>query len=163
MFTSKIVAAAAILATSALAVPAANPNLSGPIPVRRVDGDSDNAIAKRGNGIHLVNCVTYSGVVYCANDSNCNFFPSNSNWCLPSGPKNTAGLQIWEGQTESCTFSSNVQYTWNIESNAQSQALYSVVGGGNNGFQQFTIHKDDQHTMFVDGNGHACKSVYYCI
>jgi len=34
---------------------------------------------------------------------------------------------------------------------------------GSNSFHTFNIFKDDQHVMFVDGNGLACRSIYYCL
>ncbi|KAK3349106.1 hypothetical protein B0T25DRAFT_569758 [Lasiosphaeria hispida] len=117
-------------------------------------------IVKRGEGIHLVNCGNrYSAVVYCENDGSCNFFPGKGNQCIPNG----SGLFVWEGGNKGCTFDTGTRFSWSIGSNAQSQRNYTQVGSGDNGFHKFTIFKDDKHTMYRDGNGNECKSIYYCL
>ncbi|KAI0509681.1 hypothetical protein F5B22DRAFT_648702 [Xylaria bambusicola] len=117
------------------------------------------ALAKRAEGIHLVNCRTYSLVVYCSNDSNCNFFPSDANKCVP-----TKGILTWEIPNGLCAFNTGESFHWNIRSNAQSQENYSVVGSGNNNERGFVIRKDDKHVMFTDpNNGEQCSSIYYAV
>ena len=32
-----------------------------------------------------------------------------------------------------------------------------------NGFTNFVIRKDSQNTFYTDGNGNACKSIYYSL
>jgi hypothetical protein len=100
-------------------------------------------LAKRSQGIHLVNCGTRDSVVvvsgthtpvrsyrtlpksqYCPNDSNCDFNPSPSNYCT----FDSSGLGTWEGGEKSCTFTTGVTFQWGIESNAQSKANYAFVG-----------------------------------
>ncbi|KAK3312813.1 hypothetical protein B0H66DRAFT_537898 [Apodospora peruviana] len=120
-----------------------------------------NRIVRRGEGIHLVNCGNSSAVVYCANDSNCNFNPSSANKCNTSSI--ARGQIKWEGATKSCTFSTGTKFTWNIRSDAQSLKDYSNVGSGDNGFNKFTIFKDDKHAMFMDSNKNSCLSIYYCL
>lgn len=135
--------------------------LANPIAAPSPDAtDGMPRIVRRGEGVHLVNCVNYSAVVYCANDSNCNFFPGSGNQCIPN-----AGLTTWEGGKErQCIFpGTNTVFKWNIDPNAQSFKTYSRVGSGNNGFHDFAIYKDDQHVMYKDGNGNSCKSIYYCL
>ncbi|KAK0125690.1 hypothetical protein ONS95_000308 [Cadophora gregata] len=133
---------------SALATPVASP-------------DGTVKLAKRSEGVHLVNCGNnYSVVLYCANDSNCNFNPSAGNQCLPTN----GGVDTWEGSNQKCTFpGTGTTFTWNIQSNAQSQANFVQVGTGSNGFHGFNIFKDDKHVMYTDGNGNQCKSIYYCL
>ncbi|KAK4207070.1 hypothetical protein QBC37DRAFT_255294, partial [Rhypophila decipiens] len=92
---------------------------------------------------------------YCVNDGNCNFWPSGSNAC------STNYVRTWEG-ISSCTFSTGVTYSWNIVWNGYSKPSNSQVGTGNNG-NNWKIYKDDQHIMFYDGNGNACRSIYYSI
>ncbi|RWA09759.1 hypothetical protein EKO27_g5351 [Xylaria grammica] len=149
MFFSKFATCAAFLATA----------LASPLGA---SANEEHQIAKRANGVHLVNCVTYSAVVYCENDSNCNFNPGAGNQCIPRDHLNGNGLEIWES-AGSCTFDTGTTFSWNIQSNAQSQPNFSVVGSGTNGFQGFTVRKDDQHVMYTDGNGHACRSIYYAL
>jgi len=120
-------------------------------------------LAKRSEGIHLVNCVNgatnvYSEVVYCVNDGSCNFNPSSANQCITPG-----GIDHWEGGPQACTFSTGTTFDWVIAVNAQSEPNFSQVGNGTNGFHNFNIMKDDKHTMFVDGNGNSCESIYYCL
>ncbi|KAK0707854.1 hypothetical protein B0H67DRAFT_671460 [Lasiosphaeris hirsuta] len=117
-------------------------------------------IVKRGEGIHLVNCGNqYSAVVYCENDGSCNFFPGGDNLCILK----SNGLFVWEGGNKGCTFSTGTRFTWSIGSDAQNQRNYTQVGSGDNGFNKFTIFKDDKHTMYRDGSGNQCKSIYYCL
>ncbi|KAF2973083.1 hypothetical protein GQX73_g657 [Xylaria multiplex] len=149
MFFSKLAIAATFLATA----------LAGPLVASNDEGAQ---LAKRANGVHLLNCVTYSAVVYCADDSNCSFNPGPGNQCIPKDHLNSNGLESWE-QSGSCRFDTGTTFSWTIQSNAQSQANYAIVGSGTNGFQGFTIRKDDQHVMYTDGNGHACRSIYYAL
>ncbi|KAI0096060.1 hypothetical protein GGR51DRAFT_544369 [Nemania sp. FL0031] len=150
MFFSKLATAATLLATA----------LAGPVAT----GSSDETVqlSKRADSLHLLNCVTYSAVVFCTDDSNCNFNPGPGNECIPNDHLNGNGLETWE-TNGSCTFSTGVTFTWSIQSNAQSQPNFSVVGSGSNGAQGFTIRKDDQHVMYTDGNGHQCRSIYYAL
>ncbi|TPX18959.1 uncharacterized protein E0L32_011352 [Thyridium curvatum] len=150
MHLSKLTAFAALVA-SVIASPA-------PAPAPSPDVDT-KLLAKRAEGIHLLNCVTYSTVVYCANDSNCNFNPGAGNACSPG-----SGVFHWEGGSHSCTFGgTGVTFTWAIDSNAQSYPNFQKAGTGSNGFHNFNCFKDDQHVMYTDGNGHACRSIYYCL
>ncbi|KAI0099749.1 hypothetical protein GGR51DRAFT_564792 [Nemania sp. FL0031] len=122
----------------------------------RVEGQ---ALAKRAEGIHLVNCRTYSMILYCPNDSDCNHFPSDANKCIP-----TTGTQTWEIPNGLCAFNTGESFHWNIRGDAQMQQDYSVVGSGNNNERSFLIRKDDKHIMFTDpNNGKACSSIYYCL
>ncbi|KAI1640729.1 hypothetical protein F4809DRAFT_350434 [Biscogniauxia mediterranea] len=120
--------------------------------------------ALAAEGVHLVNCDGPAGqgsvVVYCADDSNCNNVPTGPNECEF---RSESTYHLWEGSSQSCEFGqTGVSFSWNIESNAQSQATYSQVGTGSNGFHNFNIFKDDQHTMWSQ-NGQNCKSVYYAL
>ncbi|KAK1753115.1 hypothetical protein QBC47DRAFT_424474 [Echria macrotheca] len=134
--------------------------LAGPVVERLPNHPGLGRIVKRGEGVHLVNCVNYSAVVYCANDSDCNHFPGSGNQCIPDG----GGITHWEGGDKRCTFpGTGTEFKWNIRSDAQSQANYVNVGTGNNGFHGFTIFKDDKHVMYKDGNGNACSSIYYAL
>jgi len=145
-----------------LLVALAGTALANPIAAPSPDtNDGMPRIVRRGEGVHLVNCVTYSAVVYCANDGNCNFFPSSGNQCIPDN----GGITRWEGgSNRRCTFpGTGTEFKWSIDSNAQNSKTYSRVGTGNNGFHDFAIYKDDQHVMYKDGNGNSCKSIYYCI
>ncbi|KAK3942813.1 hypothetical protein QBC46DRAFT_231582, partial [Diplogelasinospora grovesii] len=121
-------------------------------------------------GVHLMNCRPFGAegapppvslVVYCPNDSDCNnitFQPSSDNVCQMS----SGNYYTWEGGSKSCTFPTGVTFTWDIESNAQSQANYAYVGSGSNGFRSFAGYKDDQHTA-LQYNYHDCDSIYYFI
>ncbi|KAI3320118.1 hypothetical protein HD806DRAFT_547614 [Xylariaceae sp. AK1471] len=151
MFFSKLLASAALLAVA----------LASPLDASAVSND-DKLLAKRSNGVHLVNCVTYSAVVFCDNDSNCNFNPGPGNSCVAKDHLNSDGLNRWEN-SGACGFSTGVTFSWTIQSNGATQPNFSVVGTGSNGFQGFTIRKDDQHIMYTDGNGHACRSIYYAL
>ncbi|KAK3390289.1 hypothetical protein B0H63DRAFT_519519 [Podospora didyma] len=136
-------------------VPLANLTLVG-----RDEIDARGKLAKHAEGVHLVDCGgVYSLVVYCANDSNCSFFPSGSNKCVPP----PGGLTTWAAHPGSCTFSTGVTFLWNLVSNAQTYPNYAVVGSASNGFRSFTCRKDHKHIMFYDGNGYSCRSIYYCL
>ncbi|KAK0707020.1 hypothetical protein B0T26DRAFT_620093, partial [Lasiosphaeria miniovina] len=114
-------------------------------------------IVRRVEGVHLVNCPTYSLVVYCPNDGNCGTYPTGSNIVAYSY------IAAWEGATYGATFTSGVTFYWNIYSNAQSYANYRNVGWGDNSYTSFVCRKDDQHIMFYNGAGGACRSIYYCL
>ncbi|KAF2138229.1 uncharacterized protein K452DRAFT_311597 [Aplosporella prunicola CBS 121167] len=121
-------------------------------------------LAKRAEGIHLVNCYgsgtfSYSTVVYCSNDSNCNRYPNGNDRCNP----NNNNIVTWEGRSQSCTFGTNVAFSWNINANAQQQANYARVGSGSNNFRSFSVFKDDQHVMYSDLDGRQCRSIYYAL
>ncbi|KAE8454466.1 hypothetical protein EG329_000089 [Mollisiaceae sp. DMI_Dod_QoI] len=124
-----------------------------------IAGEGISKLAKRSEGVHLVNCNNvYSVVVYCPNDSDCNHNPPAGDGCVRPG----GGTYHWEGSPQSCTFTTGVTFSWNIASNAQSQPNFAYVGSGNNG-HGFNIYKDNQHVMYTDGNGYQCKSIYYCL
>ncbi|KAL7928273.1 hypothetical protein V8C35DRAFT_318595 [Trichoderma chlorosporum] len=125
-------------------------------------------ITKRGDGtgVHLVNCnpsaegslPPSSHVVFCSDDSNCDFTPSGDNIC-------TMGENFWftwEGQAQACTFSTGTRFSWFIDSDAQSQPNFQHVGDGGNQFRAYAGFKDDQHQMFFRGTG-SCQSIYYFI
>ena len=125
--------------------------LAGVIGSPITDTTASFKLAKRSEGIHLVNCeegsnYIYSAVVvsthvvlawtesvligltinaqYCANDSDCDFNPASGNECIPNG----GGVTVWEGFPESCEFSTGITFSWDIESNAKSQPYFSQVG-----------------------------------
>ncbi|KAG4438389.1 hypothetical protein IFR05_006151 [Cadophora sp. M221] len=147
MLSMKLAVLAAFIG-SALATPIASP-------------DGTVKLAKRAEGVHLVNCGDrYSVVLYCANDGNCNFNPGPGDQCLPTN----GGVQHWEGGTQKCTFpGTGTTFTWSLRSDAQQQKDYTQVGTGSNGFHGFNIFKDDKHVMYSDGNGNRCSSIYYSI
>ncbi|KAL8341043.1 hypothetical protein RB601_006914 [Gaeumannomyces tritici] len=153
-------ALASLFAGAAMAAPAPAPSpLSEVAAAEPAEGAS--VLAKRAEGIHLVNCensagrTIYSAVVYCPNDSDCNRNPGAGNSCVPGG------VITWERANGSCRFSTGVTFTWGIASNAQSFADFQQVGDGGNGGTNFRIFKDNKHRMYTDGNGNSCKSIYY--
>ncbi|KAH8880971.1 hypothetical protein GQ53DRAFT_520283 [Thozetella sp. PMI_491] len=127
---------------------------------------SNHLIAKRGDGIHLVNCDSFGGegtvmpqrsyVVYCPNDSSCSQPPSSDNICTMS----TNFWFTWEGRANACTFSTGTKFQWFINADAQNQANYVHVGDGGNQFRAYTGFKDDKHGMFNEGPS-QCHSIYY--
>ncbi|KAK0100497.1 hypothetical protein ONS95_008445 [Cadophora gregata] len=124
-------------------------------PVASSDGNSN--LAKRTEGLYLVNCGnSYSVVVYCANYLSCSFTPSSQNQCRPS-----SGIQHWEGSSQKCTFpGSGTTFTWNIRADAQDPSVYARVGTGSNGFHPFSIFKEDKTALYTDGNGNRCNKIY---
>ena len=65
------------------------------------------ASAYARDGVHLVNCNSDdSVVVYCADDSNCNFNPTHNNYCV----FHAGGTAIWEGGSKSCDFPTGVVF-----------------------------------------------------
>ncbi|KAI0438986.1 hypothetical protein F4803DRAFT_532867 [Xylaria telfairii] len=148
-----------ILTTSAIFLATA---FASPLSAIAASSDGKHPLAKRGNGLHMVNCKTYSVVVYCADDSNCNFYPGPGNQCIPKDHLNTKGLEVWE-TNGSCRFDTGVIFSWNIQSNAQLIPNYGVVGSATNSFQGFTVRKDDQHVMYTDGHNNPCISIYYAV
>ena len=96
-----------------------------------------------------------SHLQYCAQDSNCNFYPANNNLC------NFGVIITWE-QSWQCTFPTGVTFSWGIRSDAQSLPDFSEVGTGFNG-QGWRIFKDNKHRMFYDGSGRSCNSIYYSL
>lgn len=59
------------------------------------------------------------------------------------------------------TFSSNVTVTWEIQEDAQSKAFEEAVGTATNGFQDFTVKKDDSRFVFRNNDGFDCFTVYF--
>jgi hypothetical protein len=59
------------------------------------------------------------------------------------------------------TFSSNVTVVWQIELDAQSKGFEAPVGTATNGFQDFTVKKDDARFVFTSNDGFACFSIYF--
>ncbi|KAK3997836.1 hypothetical protein QBC44DRAFT_46097 [Cladorrhinum sp. PSN332] len=156
----------ASLLVGALATPIANPVATDPGAVVVGSGrliDERGEIVKRVEGVHLLNCGDsknlnrYSVVVYCPNDSNCHYAPSQSNSC-----RFNSGV-IWEGGHYSCQFSTGVRFTWWIEKDAQSKPNWSHVGNGNNGYKSFAIRKDDKHAFYTDAQGYVCRTIYYSL
>ncbi|KAK1778231.1 hypothetical protein QBC45DRAFT_328947, partial [Copromyces sp. CBS 386.78] len=94
--------------------------------------------------------------------SNLSYSHTSSNVCVKSISGLTEAYHIWKGNTQSCTFSSGVTFTWNIPSNAQSLQDYSYVGTGSNGYSTFSGYKDDKHYA-IRYNAHTCHSIYYYI
>ncbi|KAI2471972.1 hypothetical protein F4781DRAFT_385655 [Annulohypoxylon bovei var. microspora] len=105
--------------------------------------------------IHMIDCGTYKAVNYYSNDSNDGSFPGNSNTCVANGG-------FHEGGSSSCKFGSGVSFSWNLSGGAASAGDATKVGTGNNGFHSFNCFRDDNHVLYTDGNGHACKSTYVC-
>ncbi|KAL2265788.1 hypothetical protein VTJ83DRAFT_6888 [Remersonia thermophila] len=71
-------------------------------------------------------------------------------------------VNIWEGSEQSCTFSSGVTFSWNIDRNAQRQNDYTYVGSGWNNFRSFAGYKDNKQQGATYLN-HDCKKIYYFI
>ncbi|KAK0644420.1 hypothetical protein B0T16DRAFT_196714 [Cercophora newfieldiana] len=134
-------------------------------PITPVPEENEAAVLsarQAGSGVHLVNCGnSYSTVVYCINDSNCNFYPAKENQCIMG----ISGLFKWEGVQgpvlKGCTFSTGVRFEWGI-SPLPNIPVYAEVGPGQNGFQTFKCFKDNKRTMYSDGLN-QCKSIYYCL
>ncbi|KAK3361869.1 hypothetical protein B0T24DRAFT_684100 [Lasiosphaeria ovina] len=160
MVAIKLTFISTLLAT-AFALPAASGSSESPV-LDAKEIDARGEIAKRGQGIHLVNCPRNSLIVYCANDgsSSCNSYPSSNNVVR------FGSLFQWEGGNYGGTFSTGVVFSWQIAFNAQTSLYpnYSGVGSGTNGFTTFDCFKDDKHTIFNDPNGSgACRAIYYCL
>ncbi|KAG7285204.1 hypothetical protein NEMBOFW57_009825 [Staphylotrichum longicolle] len=129
-----------------------------------------------GEGVHLFNCgpfgaagapkTWYSIVAYCANDADCSSLgyniPSNDA-CVKSVSGTSGQYHIWEGGPQSCTFPSGVTFSWNIPANAQSQADYTSVGSGSNGYRSFAGYKDNKVSGASYGGSHSCKKIYYYV
>ncbi|KAK4235384.1 hypothetical protein C8A03DRAFT_17875 [Achaetomium macrosporum] len=129
-----------------------------------------------GEGIHLLNCRPFGGagvsqtwlsiVAYCANDADCNslqYSIPDKDACIVSSSGTAESYHIWEGSSQSCTFSSTgVTFHWNIPSNAQSRPNYSSVGTGSNGFKTFAGFKDD-HSTSASYSYHSCEKIYYYV
>ena len=62
------------------------------------------------------------------------------------------------------TFNTGVTFTWTIEPGAENAGVKigDVVGGGQNGFQNFDVHKDNQEQLCVNGDGYSCEKIYFC-
>ncbi|KAK3351417.1 hypothetical protein B0H65DRAFT_546460 [Neurospora tetraspora] len=166
MFAPKLLAVVSLLSGAVFAAPA-------PAPAAELtDADGASVLLKRGEGIHLMNCEPTNGatnyisaVVYCANDGNCNnlsYSHSSSNVCVKSTSGSSGAYHVWEGSTQSCTFSSGVTFSWAIGKEAQTWPDYTYVGTGVNGYSTFSGYKDDKH-YGVTYNSHKCRSIYYYI
>ncbi|KAM7214719.1 hypothetical protein V8F06_009884 [Rhypophila decipiens] len=162
MFTKLALAAVAMMAGVMATPTPAEVAEGGPAPSVLAALTANETLVARGDGldtrqagagIHLVNAPYLTS--YCRNDDNCNSFPSGSNTC------STNSVRKWEGSS-SCTFSTGVIYSWTIFWDSHSKPNYSKVGTGYNG-NNWVIRKDDQHVMFYDGNGNACRSIYYSL
>jgi hypothetical protein len=92
-------------------------------------------LAKRGEGIHLMNCVQKNGgsgrasiVAYCANDDdNCqpgDSFYNQKNICLVGDGHS---FFKWEGQAQRCHFKTGTTFTWNVALNAAKAPNYSLI------------------------------------
>ncbi len=100
-------------------------------------GVSAASIDKRSTeGVHLANCyqnsplgqVPYSQFAYYADDAQAsqNVKPSSSNLCTTQVAG--TGWEAWEGHSVTCTFSSGVYFTSNIQSSAGGYALGQYAG-----------------------------------
>ncbi|PMD57522.1 uncharacterized protein K444DRAFT_29153 [Hyaloscypha bicolor E] len=119
-------------------------------------------------GIHLVNCGNaYSAIVYCAQDgsSACKKNPSSSNM----EKVRSNGLFKWEGvASKQVTFSTGVTFSFTISIDAQSFSNNGHAGSGLQSYKNsilgtWNIKKDDGHSMYNDGNGNTCHSIYYAL
>ncbi|KAI0105546.1 hypothetical protein GGR51DRAFT_192805 [Nemania sp. FL0031] len=128
-----------------------------------MDMPQTTSTSPNNDSVHLVNCAgsdEYSVVVYCADDLNCDFPPSSSNYIqVGTGDE----YYTWEQQNQSVTFSTGVTFNWTINSDGNTAPNYTPQGSGSNGFKPFTCYKDDQHLMYNDDQGNKCDSVYYCV
>ncbi|KAK4215156.1 hypothetical protein QBC37DRAFT_282323 [Rhypophila decipiens] len=153
---------------------------TGPAGTFVVDGEVVNStdhrvVARQGTpGLRLMNCWPImsgngappggwrytSYVVYCDDMATCDstlFTPSSNNVCVKKSSTAVNDYYIWEGGSKSCTFPTGVTFTWNIPSNAQSQADYSWVGTGSNTYRTFNGYKDNK-----DGSLHYPSFVQRC-
>ncbi|KAK3403102.1 hypothetical protein B0T20DRAFT_17185 [Sordaria brevicollis] len=172
MFGLKPFAVVSLLFGAVFAAPAPAPVATASL----TDSNGKRVILKRGEGIHLVNCEglhygtgTASGqisaVVYCANDSDCNNLAVGhleKDVCVKKFSNDPGVFNIWEGSTQSCTFSTGVTFTWYIPSNAQTLPDYSYVGTASNGYRTFAGYKDDKH-LGVNYMSRQCQNIYYCL
>jgi len=77
--------------------------------------------------------------------------------CLIQG----SGLVTWEGRKISCQFKTGVTLNVAIDSGAQGNKDFEIVGSANNGFRGFTCRKDNKHVLW-SGSTFSCRSIYYC-
>ncbi|KAI9147423.1 hypothetical protein HJFPF1_12443 [Paramyrothecium foliicola] len=157
-------AAAAVLAPVPRSVKATEPQSEG-IETAIVEPNEPSMLEKRGpESVHLVNCSGngrfYSIVVYCADDSNCNFQPAPENFCYVSPSR----IYNWEGRTDAgCNFNTGVAFRYTLPDDAKSRPLFTAVGSGSNGFRSFTIYNDNSPVMFTASDGAVCRSSYYSL
>jgi hypothetical protein len=59
------------------------------------------------------------------------------------------------------TFSSGVKFEFNIEVGANFKNTGEAVGVADNGFENFTIFKDNNRVMFRTADGFECQTVYF--
>ncbi|KAI0833101.1 hypothetical protein F5Y06DRAFT_186051 [Hypoxylon sp. FL0890] len=117
---------------------------------------AEAGLSKRAReSVHLVDCGTYQVADYYADDTQDGKFPGDNNECVSNGG-------FHEGSSTSCKFGSGVTFSWFLSSGARSAAQATQVGTGSNGFHNFNCFRDDNHVLYTDGHGNACKSIYVC-
>ncbi|KAI0903094.1 hypothetical protein F4823DRAFT_569036 [Ustulina deusta] len=92
------------------------------------DMPQTSSTSPTNDSVHLVNCVgsdSYSVVVYCAEDTDCDFAPSSSDYIqVSSGDE----YYTWEQQNQSVTFPTGVMFNWTINSTGSASPHYSPQG-----------------------------------
>ncbi|CAJ0546562.1 Ff.00g011890.m01.CDS01 [Fusarium sp. VM40] len=75
-------------------------------------------------------------------------------------------LRVWEGKRTTGRFSSGVSFYVDINADAYQQGYNAWVGGGNNGFKQFTCHKTHDRAVVVPTlytvDGWTVQGIYWC-
>ncbi|KAI0506865.1 hypothetical protein F5B22DRAFT_650345 [Xylaria bambusicola] len=92
------------------------------------DMPQTSSTSPNNDSVHLVNCVgsdSYSVVVYCAEDTDCDFAPSSSDYIQVSSSDE---FYTWEQQNQSVTFPTGVMFNWTINSNGSTSPDYSPQG-----------------------------------
>ncbi|EKJ72297.1 hypothetical protein FPSE_07526 [Fusarium pseudograminearum CS3096] len=74
--------------------------------------------------------------------------------------------RVWEGKRTACRFNSGVTFNVDINADAYEQNNNAWVGGGNNGFKQFTCHKTHNRAVTVPTlytvDGWTVQGIYWC-
>ncbi|KAH0531129.1 hypothetical protein TsFJ059_000001 [Trichoderma semiorbis] len=114
--------------------------------------------------INLINCSgaapSFSLEAYYPDGATANYDPNENDLCYPVGDQNEV---VWEDGT-SCTFSSGVTFTTDLELAATEFAPYTYAGTASNGYNSYNCYRDDGHTIFTLGEGSIyCDSIYYCL
>jgi hypothetical protein len=64
-------------------------------------------------------------------------------------------------QSTAATFSNGTKFEFNIEVGANFKQTGQAVGVADNGFEKFTIFKDDNRVILRTADGFECVTVYF--
>jgi hypothetical protein len=131
------------------------------------DGEAKSAIAFYKNFQRGANDNQFPDDITDAPSSPANtlrFWETGSTQCMSSPPSSSFSLcsiLISNVSSTAVTFGNGTVFRFNIAGDAASKATGQVAGTADNGFERFTIFKDDQRQLIITNDGFKCKTIYF--